>query len=95
MSVPELERQVQGLPPDDLARFIQWFDGYRRQILGDILELDEWEGELSEEQKAELLRRVEFAKAHPEALEQWEGTTDRIRRQLHALHDQKTSTGGN
>ena len=84
MTVQDLEKQVQTLPLDDLARFIQWFEAYRRQVLGDFSE-SEWEAGLTDEERTEMLRRVEFARAHPEALEPWEGTTGRIRQRLHAL----------
>jgi len=91
--VQELERRVQELPLEDLARFIVWFGAYRRQVLGEFSDADDWEEQLTDEQKTELLRRVEFAKAHPEALELWSGTTDRIRERLHALRAQKASAG--
>ena len=91
MSVQELEKQVQALPLDELARFIQWFEAYRRQVLGEFSDMDDWEEQLTDEQRTELLRRVEFAKAHPEVLEPWNGTTDRIRERLHALRSQKAS----
>jgi hypothetical protein len=93
MSVQELEQQVQAMPPEDLARFSQWFEAYLEQVLVGVSEEDDWQDNLTEEQKAELLRRVEFAKAHPEALEAWEGTTDFIRRRLHALRAQQAAAG--
>lgn len=93
MSVQELEKRVQELSLDDLARFIPWFEAYRRQVLGEFSEADDWEEQLTDEQKTEFLRRVEFAKAHPEVLEPWNGTTDRIRERLHALRSQKASAG--
>ena len=93
MSVQELEQQVQTLPPEDLAQFSQWFETYLQQILDKVSEEDDWQDKLTGEQKSELLRRVEFAKAHPEALEAWEGTTDRIRQRLHALRAQETAAG--
>ena len=93
MSVQELEQQVQELPLDDLARFIQWFEAYRREVLGEFSEADDWEDRLTDEQRTELFDRVAFAKAHPEVLEPWNGTTDRIRERLHALRAQKASAG--
>ena len=93
MSVQELERRVQELPLEDLARFIVWFEAYRRQVLGEFSDADDWEEQLTDEQKTELLHRVEFAKAHPEVLEPWDGTTDRIRQRLHALRAQKAAAG--
>jgi hypothetical protein len=94
MSVQELEQQVQALEIDDLARFVQWFEAYRRQVLGELADLDDPHHDLTREQRTELLRRVEFAKDHPESLEPWEGTTDQIRQHLHALHAQKAARGG-
>ncbi len=85
MSVKELEDRVQALPPQELEQFCRWFETYRRQVLGERFEDSDSEENLTEEQRAELLRRVEFVKAHPEALEPWKGTTDRIRERLHAL----------
>jgi hypothetical protein len=91
MSVQELEQQVQALPPEELARFSQWFEGFRQQTPGAVSQPNEEVVDLTEEDEAELLRRVEFARGHPEALEPWEGTTDRIRQRLHALRAQKTA----
>ena len=93
MSVKELEDRVQALPPHELEQFCRWLEGYRRRALGDSSKDDDPEDNLTEEQKAELLRRVEFAKAHPEAVEPWKGTTDEIRRLLHALRSQKAARG--
>lgn len=39
--------------------------------------------ELSEEQRAEVVRRRELALAHPELLEPWDGTIERVRERLH------------
>ena len=93
MSVQELEERVQTLPPEDLAKFSQWFEAYLQQTVHEVGDGDDAPANLTSEQQAELLRRVEFAKAHPEALEAWEGTTDRIRQRLHALRDQEAATG--
>jgi hypothetical protein len=90
MSVQALEAQVRALSPEELAKFSQWFEAYRETALGADVEEEEL-ADLSEAQKAELLRRVEFAKNHPEALEPWEGTTERIREHLHALRGQKAA----
>ena len=93
MSVQELEQRVQTLPPEDLAQFSQWFESFLQQKLDEAATEDDWQDHLTGEQKSELLRRVEFAKAHPEALEAWEGTSDRIRQRLHALRAQETAPG--
>jgi len=91
MSVKELEDRVRALPPRDLAQFCHWLDSFRGEVLGGTPEDDDWKDNLTKEQKNELLRRVELAKAHPEKLQPWDGTTDRIRKDLHALRTQKTS----
>ena len=93
MSVKELEQQVQALPPQELARFCQWLNSYLGEALNELPEFEDGQDYLSDEQRSELLRRVELAKAHPEALSPWEGTTDRIRQYLHDLHTQKGSRG--
>ena len=85
MSVKELEDRVQALPPEELKEFCRWFAAYRRRALGRESDDDESEINLTQEDRAELLRRVEFAKTYPDALEPWEGTTDRIRERLHAV----------
>jgi hypothetical protein len=38
---------------------------------------------LADEQKAEILRRRDLAVAHPDLLEPWDGTIDRVRAKLH------------
>jgi hypothetical protein len=43
---------------------------------------DEADG-LSEKQKGEVVRRRELALAHPELLEPWDGTIERVRERLH------------
>lgn len=45
---------------------------------------------LSLEIKAGILQRRDEADAHPERLEPWEGTTERVRTRLHELRLQKT-----
>lgn len=91
MSVKELEERIQALPARELARLSRWFENYRRRALGQRSGEDKRGDNLTEAQRAELLRRVEFAKAHPEALQPWDGTTDRIRQHLHGLRAQKAA----
>ena len=45
--------------------------------------LGEEADELSDEQKAEVLRRRDLALANPELLEPWDGTIERVRARLH------------
>jgi hypothetical protein len=39
--------------------------------------------------KSEILRRRDEVDTHPELLEPWEGTTERVRARLHQLRRQK------
>lgn len=86
MNALELEQQVQTLPPAELARFGQWFDAYRERALSRAPEADP-----SLEQEAELARRLALAREHPELLEPWEGTVEKLRRELDAYCAQKAA----
>jgi hypothetical protein len=85
MSVEQLEDAILGLTSEERQRLALWFEENRRELLGD--EADE----LSKEQKAEVVRRCELALAHPELLEPWDGTIERVRERLHEFRPQKTS----
>ena len=87
MSVQQLESAILALSPEERQRLAIWFEEHRPELLGDT-ETDE---DLTEEQKAEILRRRELALAHPELLEPWEGTIERARQRLHELRRQKAS----
>lgn len=54
----------------------------RGELLGD--EADE----LPDEQKAELLRRRDLAIAHPELLEPWDGSIERVRARLNEFRSE-------
>ncbi|MBI2925587.1 MAG: hypothetical protein HYY24_07775 [Verrucomicrobia bacterium] len=90
MSVQELEKQIRALPPSEAARLGRWFDGYRETLALETPD-DDWEDDLSEEHRAEILRRAELANNHPELLEPWEGTTARVRRRLHEIRAKKAA----
>jgi hypothetical protein len=85
VSLEQLEQAILGLTPEQRQRLAVWFEENRRELLGD--ESDE----LSGEQQAEVIRRREFALAHPELLEPWDGTVERVRERLHELRRQKAS----
>ena len=53
--------------------------------------LGETQDDLSEEQKAEILRRRDAFLAAPSLAEPWEGTAERIRQHLHARRAQKAA----
>jgi hypothetical protein len=85
VSLEQLESAILELTPDQRQRLAVWFEEHRRELLGD-------EGdELSEDQKAEILRRRDQAMAHPELLEAWDGTIERVRERLHEFRSQKAS----
>ena len=85
MSLEQLEQAILGLTPQERQRLAVWFEENRRELIGD--ESDE----LSEEQEAEIVRRRELALAHPELLEPWDGTIERVRERLHEFRRQKAS----
>ena len=80
-----MEQAILGLTSEQRQRLAVWFEENRRELLGG--ESDE----LSGEQEAEIIRRREFALAHPELLEPWDGTVERVRERLHELRRQKPS----
>lgn len=58
----------------------------RRELLGDEPQ------DLSEDQKGEVLRSRDLALAHPELLEPWDGTVERLRARLHEFRRSKVSS---
>ena len=90
MSVQELEKQVQTLPPGELARFSQWFDNYRGTVMGEAL-TEEWPDDLSEEQKQEIILRRAAYLADPSVATPWEGTAERLIEQLRARRRQEAA----
>ena len=85
MSLEQLERAILGLTPEERQRLAVWFEQNRRELLGDDSD------ELTKEQQAELIRRRDLALAHPELLEAWDGTIERVRERLHEFRRQKAS----
>lgn len=81
----QLENAILGLTTEERQRLAVWFEENRRELLGE--EADE----LSDEQEVEVSRRRELAMAHPELLEPWDGTIERVRERLHEFRRQKTS----
>jgi hypothetical protein len=81
----QLENAILDLTPEERQRLAVWFDENREELLAD--EPDE----LTEEQKAELVRRRDLALAHPELLEPWDATIERVRERLHEFRRQKAS----
>jgi len=81
----KLEQAILDLKPEERQRLAVWFEENRRELLGDDSD------EMSEEQEAEIIRRRELALAHPELLEPWDGTIERVRERLHEFRRQKAS----
>jgi hypothetical protein len=80
----QLEKAILGLKPEERQRLAVWFEENRRELVGES-------DELNEKQEAEIMRRRDFAVAHPELLEPWDGTIERVRERLHEFRHQKTS----
>ncbi len=86
MSLQQLESAILALPPEDRWRLAEWFEDHLSELLG------EREDDLSEDQKAEILRRRDAFLANPSIAEPWEGTAERIRQHLHARRAQKAAS---
>ncbi len=85
MSLEQLESAILGLNSEERQRLAVWFEENRRELLGEDAD------ELSEPQKAEVLRRRDLAMANPELLEPWDGTIERVRTRLNEFRHQKAS----
>ncbi|HXI71251.1 MAG TPA: hypothetical protein VNN22_12915 [Verrucomicrobiae bacterium] len=86
MSVEQIEASLLKLPPDERRQFADWFYEHEDELVGGV------EGEIHPDVQAEILRRREVALAHPELLEPWDGTTERLRAQLNEIRRQKAQT---
>lgn len=86
MSLEQLENAILGLNPEERQRLAVWFDEHRPELLGDV------DNEITEEQEVEILRRRDQALAHPELLEPWDGTIERVRERLHEFRSQAASS---
>lgn len=77
MSLEQLESAILELTPDERQRLAVWFEENRHELVG-----DDDSDELTNEQEADIVRRRDFALAHPELLEPWDGTIERVRERL-------------
>ena len=87
MSLEQLEQTVMRLPREERRQFARWF--YRHE--NEILEPHDDDDEISPPVRAEILRRRDEALAHPERLEPWEGTMERVKARLDEIRRQKAA----
>jgi hypothetical protein len=85
VSLEQLESAILELTPEERQRLAVWFEENRRELLGDDSD------QLTREQELEIVRRRDLAMAHPELLEPWDGTIERVRERLNELRRQKAS----
>lgn len=85
MSVEQIETTLLQLPREERRRFADWFYAHETELL-----TPQDDSPIHPEVQAEILRRRDEVDAHPELLEPWEGTTERVRARLHELRHQKT-----
>jgi hypothetical protein len=83
VNLRQLESAILELTPQERQRLAVWFEENRRELLGDDLD------DLTKEQEVEIIRRRDFAVAHPELLEPWDGTIERVRERLNEFRRQK------
>ncbi|MEK7781446.1 MAG: hypothetical protein AAB370_08095 [Verrucomicrobiota bacterium] len=81
MSVEQLEQSVLKLSPEERRQFFTWIYEHEVELVGADY--------VHPEVQAEILRRRDDVLAHPDRLEPWEGTTERVRARLHELRHQK------
>jgi hypothetical protein len=82
MSLEQIENTLLTLPPDERRRFARWFYEHEDRIV-------ESDDDLSPEVEAELSRRLDEIREHPELIQPWEGTIERVRQRLHELRRQE------
>jgi hypothetical protein len=81
MSVEQITNTLLQLPREERRKFADWFYEHEDQLIEPP--------EINPGVKSEILRRRDEVDKHPELLEPWEGTTDRVRARLHELRRQK------
>jgi hypothetical protein len=87
MRVEQIEQSVLQLSMVERRQFVQWFYDHPDELgAGD-------DNYIHPEVKAEILQRRDEAAAHPELLEPWAGTTERVRAKLHERRPQKARIG--
>lgn len=86
MSVKQLETKILALSPEERREMAEWFEVHRDELSGRDFEL-------SEAQKAGVLRRRDEALAHPEMLEPFDQPdVDRMFEKFANARAKKTSS---
>ena len=86
MSLDQLEQKVLSLPREERRKFARWFYEHEHEI---VVPRDD--DEISPAVRAEILRRRDEALAHPERMEPWDGTVDRVKARLDEIRRQKAA----
>jgi hypothetical protein len=63
MSVEQIEATIESMSASERKKFVRWFDNHRHELIGESAAAPD---DLSEAQKAELLRRRREYDEHPE-----------------------------
>ena len=86
MSLDQLEQKVLSLPREERRKFARWFYEHENEI---VEPCDD--DEISPAVRVEILRRRDEALAHPERMEPWDGTVDRVKARLDEVRRQKAA----
>ena len=84
MSVEQIGKTLLQLPREERRKFADWFYQHENEIVE-----PRNDDEIHPEVRADLERRLKEIEDHPDLLEPWAGTTERIRAQLHEKRRQK------
>jgi hypothetical protein len=85
MSVEQIEATIRALSPAERARFVEWFDGHRHELVAGA-------DDLKPEVRAELELRLKEMDEHPERLEPFEeADLDRMFKEFAHARTQKAS----
>lgn len=77
MSVEQLEQTVRNLSPADRRRFLEWLYEHEDELVAP--------DDVHPELKAEILRRRDEARAHPDKLEPWSDAFSRMKQRFDDL----------
>jgi hypothetical protein len=86
MSLEQLEQKVLSLPRDERRKFARWFYEHENEIV----EPRDDDG-INPAVRVEILRRRDEELAHPERMEPWDGTVNRVKARLDEIRRQKAA----